>query len=179
MAEVVGVIGSVIAIAGLAKPTAKFVKALRNIAADGDPIASEIDRIATHVVMSSGTIDVAVEQLRGHCKTISGMQEKTSGVLQYIAQNKSTNILITCSKAIIKQMNEMTKDLNSMKRRPNLLTYLKWYIWKKMEVESLFPELDRVIGCLSLMCPILHLEINQHLSEGNGDEVRQCMKAEM
>ncbi|KAF4976360.1 hypothetical protein FZEAL_6958 [Fusarium zealandicum] len=180
MAEAIGVFASIITVVSLAKPTAKFVKALRATATDADPIAEEILKVASHFEMASLSIDLALRQLKGHCSTISKMHEAPSDVADYIVKNKLAHVLASCSKAVIREMKDVTEGLKSMDRGPRFIQHLKWYVWRKMEVESLFPEIDRVRAYLALVGPILHLEINQYISKRSSDEVvARCMKAEV
>ncbi|KAF4961273.1 hypothetical protein FSARC_10220 [Fusarium sarcochroum] len=179
MAEALGVIASVATIAALARPTARFVKSLKGIATDQDPISREIRRMASRIELSSTTIDIALQELKGHCASLKTMQDARSEVVRYIVENKSTDVLVRCSKAIKKQLIEASERLDAMEGRAHLIKRLKWFVWTKLEVESLFPEMQHISLCLVFVCPLLKLEINQYLLERTTDQGAQCMRQEI
>ncbi|KAF4458122.1 hypothetical protein F53441_57 [Fusarium austroafricanum] len=137
----------------LVRPTAKFVESLSSIASDNGVVAEEIRRMSSHIQMSAAIIDTSLEALKGHFKALKRTKHTPSPVLH-------------------KQMNDIVRDLKDMKERPKIIKKLKWILRNKMEVESLFPEMQLVASSLSLICPIIRLEIDEYLlKEANGDEI--------
>ncbi|KAF4443092.1 hypothetical protein FACUT_1646 [Fusarium acutatum] len=177
--EPVGALASVITIVGLIRPTAKFVKALRGIASENGMVASEIHRMATRIQTSATSIDIALEDLKSHSWTLRQISSTPSKILQYIIDNNSMQTIVSGTQSISNQMRDKAQDLKHLKKQPNLYKKLKWCIWDKMEVESLFPEMQLVAACLSLVCPIIRLEVNQFMLEKSPGEVAQCLRQEM
>ncbi|KAG5804754.1 hypothetical protein H9Q74_004429 [Fusarium xylarioides] len=177
--EPVGALASVITIVGLIRPTAKFVKALRGIASENGTVASEIHRMATRIQTSATSIDIALEDLKSHSSTLRRISSTPSKILQHMIDNKSMQTIVSGTQSIRNQMRDKAQELKQMKKQPNLYKKLKWCIWDKMEVESLFPEMQLVAVCLSLVCPIIRLEVNQFMLEKSPSEVAQCLRQEM
>lgn len=177
--EPVGALASVITIVGLIRPTAIFVKAVRGIASENGIVASEIHRMATRIHTSATSIDIALEDLRSHSSTLRQMSVTPSKILQYIIDNNSMETIVSGTKSISKQMRDKAQELKHLKKQPNLFKKLRWCIWDKMEVESLFPEMQLVAACLSLVCPIIRLEVNQFMLKKSSGEVARCLRQEM
>ncbi|RKK74654.1 hypothetical protein BFJ69_g8370 [Fusarium oxysporum] len=177
--EPVGALASVITIVGLIRPTAKFVKALRGIASENGTVASEINRMASRIRMSAISIDIALQDLKSQSSTLRQMSVTPSKILQYIIDNNSMETIVSGTKSIRKQMKDKAQELKDSKKQPKLFKKLKWCIWDKMEVESLFPEMQLVAACLSLVCPIIRLEVNQSMLEKSSGEVARCLRQEM
>ncbi|KAM0197337.1 hypothetical protein ACHAPI_005201 [Fusarium lateritium] len=179
MAEALGVIASVATIASLTKPTIKLVKSLRGIAKHDDPIANEIRRIATQIEFSATAVDVAVRQLKGHCLTLQKMPDAPTGVVQYISKNKSVDILFRGTKDVARQMRNAQHVLKSMSGQLGFWKRIKWYVWNKMELDSLFPGIQQLCLCLSFVCPILKMEIDQYIKQRSSTEVKGVMEEEI
>ncbi|KAF4946278.1 hypothetical protein FGADI_11304 [Fusarium gaditjirri] len=177
--EPVGALASVITIVGLIRPTAKFVKALRGIASENGTVASEIRRMATRIQTSATSIDIALEDLKSHSLTLRQLSVTPSKILRYIIENNSMDIIVSGTESISKQMRDKSQELKHLKKQPKFVTKLKWCIWDKMEVESLFPEMQLIAACLSLVCPIIRLEVNQLMLEKSPGEVARCIRQEM
>ncbi|KAF5685940.1 hypothetical protein FCIRC_3038 [Fusarium circinatum] len=177
--EPVGALASAITIVGLIRPTAKFVKALRGIASENGTVASEIHRMATRIQTSAISIDIALEDLKSHSSTLRRISITPSKILQYIIDTDSMRTIISGTQSISNQMRDKAQELKQLKKQPNLYKKLKWCIWDKMEVESLFPEMQLVATCLSIVCPIIKLEVNQYMLEKSPGEVAQCLRQEM
>ncbi|KAH7200937.1 hypothetical protein BKA60DRAFT_500127 [Fusarium oxysporum] len=166
--EPVGALASVITIVGLIRPTAKFVKALRGIASENGTVASEINRMASRIRMSAISIDIALQDLKSQSSTLRQMSVTPSKILQYIIDNNSMETIVSGTKSIRKQMKDKAQELKDSKKQPKLFKKLKWCIWDKMEVESLFPEMQLVAACLSLS-----------MLEKSSGEVARCLRQEM
>ncbi|RKK10068.1 hypothetical protein BFJ63_vAg11773 [Fusarium oxysporum f. sp. narcissi] len=177
--EPLGAFASVVTIVGLIRPTAKFVRSLRGITSDDGHVAKEIHTMAIRIQGSAHSIDVALEELKGHSSTLEKMQHAPSKVLQYIIDNKSMDIIVSGTESIAKQMRDIARDLSDTKKRFKILKKIDWILRNKMEVESLFPEMQLVASCLSLVCPIIRLEISQYILNKSSGEVAQCLKQEM
>ncbi|KAK2668815.1 hypothetical protein RAB80_016195 [Fusarium oxysporum f. sp. vasinfectum] len=177
--EPLGAFASVVTIVGLIRPTAKFVRSLRGITSDDGHVAKEIHTMAIRIQGSAHSIDVALEELKGHSSTLEKMQHAPSKVLQYIIDNKSMDIIVSGTESIAKQMRDIARDLSDTKKRFKILKKIDWILRDKMEVESLFPEMQLVASCLSLVCPIIRLEISQYILNKSSGEVAQCLKQEM
>jgi hypothetical protein len=177
--EPLGAFASVATIVGLIRPTAKFVRSLRGITSDDGYVATEIRRMAIRIQASATSIDVALQELKGHSSTLEKMQHAPSKVLQYIVDNKSMEIIVSGTESISKQMRDTARDLSDKKKRFKIINKIDWILRKHMEVESLFPEMQLVAACLSLVCPIIRLEINQYILNKSSGEVAQCLEQEL
>ncbi|KAG4261290.1 hypothetical protein FPRO03_11841 [Fusarium proliferatum] len=177
--EPVGALASVITIVGLIRPTAQFVKALRGIASENGIVATEIHRMATRIQTSATSIDIALEDLKSHAATLRQISITPSKILQHMIDNNSMQTIVSGTQSISNQMRDKAQELKQLKKQPNLYKKLKWCIWDKMEVESLFPEMQLVAACLSLVCPIIRLEVNQFMLKKSSGNVAQCLRREM
>ncbi|KIL93852.1 hypothetical protein FAVG1_02414 [Fusarium avenaceum] len=179
MAEALGVIASVATIASIATPTLKLAKSLRSIAKHEDPIANAIRRFATQIEISATTVDLAVQQLKGHCSTLQKMPDAPTGVLQYISKSKSVDVLIRGTEAVAKQLKDAQHGLKSISGQYLFLKRLKWYFWNKIEADSLFPDMQLLGLCLSFVCPILKMEIYQYIKQKSSTEMKEVMEAQI
>ncbi|KAF5594759.1 hypothetical protein FPCIR_4773 [Fusarium pseudocircinatum] len=161
--EPIGALASVITIVDLIRPTAQFVKALRGIASENGIVASEIHRMATRIQTSATSIDIALEDLKSHSSTLRRISITPSKILQHMIDNKSIQTIVSGTQSISNQMRDKAQELKQLKKQPNLYKKLKWCIWDKMEVESLFPEMQLVAFML----------------EKSPGEVAQCLRQEM
>ncbi|KAF5989218.1 hypothetical protein FCOIX_76 [Fusarium coicis] len=177
--EALGAFASVVAIVGLLRPTANFVKSLRGITSDDGHVAKEIERMASGIQASANSIDVSLKALKGHASKLEKMQRAPSEVLQYIIDNKSLDLIVSSTESIRKQMKHTTRDLNDTNNRYKILRKINWLLLDKMEVESLFPEMQLVASSLNLVCPIIGLEINRYLLNKSSGEVAECLKQEI
>jgi hypothetical protein len=179
MAEVLGVIASVATIASLAKPTVKLAKPLRSIAKHEDPIANAIRRIANQIEVSTTIVDIAVQQLKGHCSTLQTMSDPPTSVLQYISNHKSVDVLIRGTESVARQLKDAQQGLKSMSGQHAFLKRFKWYVWNKIELDSLFPDMQLLSLCLSFVCPILKMELNQYIKQRSSAEFKEIMEEQM
>ncbi|KAF5620358.1 hypothetical protein F25303_12598 [Fusarium sp. NRRL 25303] len=161
--EPVGAFASVITIVGLIRPTAQFVKALRGIASENGIVATEIRRMASRIETSATSIDIALEDLKSHSATLRQISTTPSKILQHIIDSNSMQTIVSGTQSIRNQMRDKAQELKQLKKQPNLYKKLKWCIWDKMEVESLFPEMQLVAFML----------------EKSPGEVAQCLRQEM
>ncbi|KAF9768026.1 hypothetical protein IL306_014743 [Fusarium sp. DS 682] len=172
-------IASIATIVTLIGPTTKLIKSLYGIASDEGIVAKEISRMANRLQTSSVSIDIGLEDLKGRSKILEGIQSAPSEVLQYIIDNESVEKIVSGTEAVSKQMSDIERDLNDMKERPKIIKKLKWCLWSKMEMESLFPEMQLVASCLSLVRPIISHEIDQYLLKGSSGTVALCLEQQM
>ncbi|TXB97052.1 hypothetical protein FocTR4_00011704 [Fusarium oxysporum f. sp. cubense] len=177
--EALGAFASVVTIVGLIRPTTKFVRSLRGITSNDGHVAKEIERMASSIQASATSIDVSLKALKGHASTLEKMQRAPSEVLQYIIDNKSIDIIVSGTESIRKQMRDTSRDLDDTNNRSEILRKINWLLLDKMEVESLFPEMQVVASCLNLVCPIIGLEINRYLLNKSSGEVAECLKQEI
>ncbi|KAF4342497.1 hypothetical protein FBEOM_3583 [Fusarium beomiforme] len=177
--EPISAFASVVTIVGLLRPTARFVKSLKGITSDEGLVAMEVGRMATRIETSATSIDVSLQALKGHSSTLAQMQETSSNILQYIIDNNLMDMIISGTENVSKQMIDMTRDLKDLRERPRIIKMIKWFLRDKLEVESLFPEMQLVAACLSLVCPIIQLEIDNYILKKSSGEVAQCLKHEI
>lgn len=179
MAEVLGTVASIVTIASLARPTARLLRTMRKIAKDSDHVAKEIEIIAAQVDMASASLDIALRQLKGHCSTMRQIQETSSDAINYIVKHNLAKAIVHGSKCIKRHMKGVGLELNSLQGNGRLIKGFKWYLWAKMEVESLLLQVQLVESHLSLVCPILNLEIFLHHSRALGERAASPFQPQM
>ncbi|RBA15736.1 hypothetical protein FPRO05_12343 [Fusarium proliferatum] len=177
--EPLGAFASIVTIVALIRPTAKLVKSLKGITSDDGYVSKEVFRMVKRIQGSATSIDIGLEALKCHSSTLEKMQQTQSKVLQSIIDNKSLDIIVSGTESIRKQMSDTTRDLKDMRERPRIIKKIDWLLRNKMEVESLFPEMQLVVACLSLVCPIIRIEIDKYILKKSSGEVAQCLKQEM
>ncbi|KAF4458121.1 hypothetical protein F53441_56 [Fusarium austroafricanum] len=179
MAEVLGVIASVIAIASLAKPTAKLVKALKDITKNDVSITKDVIDVATHIELTSETIALALLRLENHCKKIKAMENPQSRVARYIKSRNLERTMHRTSNDVKRHLRNAERHLSSMLGRSSLMNSLKWYMWNNKEVSAILTKMDRVALCLNIIGHNMELELTTFLYEEAKGEVAKCMQIEI
>ncbi|KAM0350725.1 hypothetical protein ACHAPU_003220 [Fusarium lateritium] len=179
MAEVAGIVLGIAGLKSFGKPTLEIAKALRSFAKHEDPIADAIRGIANRIELSATTVDIAVQQLKGHCSTLQNIKDKPSGILQYLSETKSLDTLVRGTLGIEKQLKDATQSLKTTKGRHAFWRRVKWYVWNKIELDDLFPSMQSLLLCLNFICPLLKFEISNYMMENSNAEGMKCMKEEM
>ncbi|RBQ77386.1 hypothetical protein FVER14953_20003 [Fusarium verticillioides] len=177
--EAVGAFASIVTIVALIRPTAKFVRSLKGITSDDGHVAKEVSNMVKQIRASASSIDIGLEDLKCHSSTLEKVQQTHSKVLQSIVDNKSLDIIVSGTESIRKRMSDTTRDLKDMRERPRIIKKIDWLLRNKMEVESLFPEMHLVAACLSLICPIIRIEVDKYILKKSSGEVAQCLRQEM
>ncbi|RGP81236.1 hypothetical protein FLONG3_618 [Fusarium longipes] len=166
MAEVVGIIGSVIAIVNLAKPTIKIVETLYKIAKDDNTLEDEILSVAERIEAANDTIELATSRIKDSRDKIKAMKHPTSRVAKYIQKGRLNDSIRKLTNDVERQLTKTDKRLEeSGSSNFRLLNGMKWYFWVSTEMTVVFNKLDRIAMYLSIIGPILELEIMTYLYE--------------
>ncbi|UZP39221.1 hypothetical protein NXS19_007037 [Fusarium pseudograminearum] len=177
MAEVIGIISGVIAIVNLAKPTAKFVGALYEIAKDDGSREHEILSVAEHIESAYETIELARLRLKDNCDRIKAMKYPTSRVAKYIKRGNLKASIRKLTEHFEWQLAKAEKGvIESMSSNFRLVNGMKWYLWINTEMTTIFTTLDRIVMYLSIMGPILELEITTYLLDRAEGETADLLR---
>ncbi|KAF5657687.1 hypothetical protein FHETE_10292 [Fusarium heterosporum] len=179
MAEAIGVIASVATIGSMVPPAVKLAKILRSIAKHEEPFRNAILTMASSIQMCGNTIRLAVHQLEGSRSILNKIKDKPLGVLNYADESQPMDAFIERKEAIEKQLSEAVKKLEAIKRQPSTLKMLKWYIWDKMNLNSLLSDMQLLGQCLSIVCPILQMEISRYKMKVSTAEVKDIVKEQI
>ncbi|CAF3471447.1 unnamed protein product [Fusarium graminearum] len=180
MAEVIGIISSVITIVNLAKPTARFVEALCKIAKDDGSREHEILSVAEHIDSAYETIELARLRLKDNCDRIKAMDHPASRVAKYIQRGNLKESIRKFTEYFEWQLTKAEKGvMDSTSSNFKLVNGMKWYLWINTEMTTIFTTLDRIVMYLSIMGPVLELEITTYLLDRAEGEIADLLKVQV
>jgi hypothetical protein len=180
MAEVIGIIASVITIVNLAKPTIKLVKTLHKVAKDDGSMEDEILSVANHMEAAYETIELARFRLKDNCDRIKAMKHPTSRVAKYIERGNLKDSVRKLTEDVEWQLTKAAEGLvESMSSKYRLVNGMKWYFWINTEMTAIFNKFDRVAMYLSIIGPILELEITRYLLDRAEGETARLLGVQM
>ncbi|RGP74636.1 hypothetical protein FSPOR_1214 [Fusarium sporotrichioides] len=180
MAEVLGIISGVIAIVNVVKPTVKFVEILYKIAKDDSAMEHEILSVAEHVEFAYETIELARLRLKDNCDRIKAMKHPASRVAKYIERGNLKGSIRKLTEYFEWQLKKAEKGLmGSRSSNFRFVNGMKWYLWTNLEMTAIFTTLDRIAMYLSIMGPILELEITTYLLDRAEGEIAGLLKVQV
>ncbi|CAG1970443.1 unnamed protein product [Fusarium graminearum] len=163
MAEVIGIISSVITIVNLAKPTARFVEALYKIANDDGSREHEILSVAEHIDSAYETIELARLRLKDNCDRIKAMDHPASRVAKYIQRGNLKESIRKFTEYFEWQLTKAEKGvMDSTSSNFKLVNGMKW-----------------IVMYLSIMGPVLELEITTYLLDRAEGEIADLLKVQV
>lgn len=171
MAEVVGLVASAIAIAGLAKPVIKFVKKTKSIARDAKSIRDDLTHCLSRVGFSAASINIAQDTLLRHCEKQNHYNSSDKSALIDLFQEKDA------SEHLRKQALLMRREFRHLKDEMFALLNMRWAFfvaWKwshslKEELNGFQEKLLYIQISLILILECVRLEIE--LRRKDRDEV--------
>lgn len=169
MAEVVGLMASVIAVAGLADNVLKFVKNARSWARDLKTVRDELCHSIHDVGFAANNISIAQSTLRSYCSSRDIADQ--SAVINFMQIETASGYVKTkCSsiKDHVEWLESKIHSLLDISWTP-IVTW-KWRISLKDEVEALRSAMYFILANLNLVLNCIHLEMamkrdNQSLIE--------------
>ncbi|RBR11258.1 uncharacterized protein FIESC28_09142 [Fusarium coffeatum] len=171
MAEILGVVASVITIVNLAGPTAKLIETLYKVAKDGDEMENAIISVANQLEVADETMKLAKRRLQDNCDKIRKMKHPTSRVARYIEGSSLEQKISHITKDIERQLDVADNSLVDTCSRFKFVQGLRWYFWTIDEMRAVFISLDRVAIYLSIIGFILELEVFSYMLERTDDEI--------
>ncbi|KAK2035433.1 hypothetical protein LX32DRAFT_410 [Colletotrichum zoysiae] len=177
MAEVLGIIGSCVAIGQLVGYGRKFVRELRQFSeCDGSP-TEQLQRRAGQASMfwtSIGTAKVAL-----HCHYT---QHRDSAVLKYVSRNRIFQRIETEAEFVRSQLSAAIKRLETLSRsRSTVVRFLRWRRYRdSILVPS--PEMELVQTCLQMVVSSAQLEacsLQRKKLPPEAEEERKRLRTEM
>ena len=179
MAEIAGLVLSVITIVNLAKPTAKLIKTLDTVAKDGNGMGDEIESVKDQLEGASTTIELAQRKLQDNCDEIKQMKRPTSRVGKYIEDINFERSIRKLTRDVNRQMSKANQSLAKTTSSIKFVQGLKWFMWTVSEMKAVFTKLDRVAIYLSIIGSILELEVFSYMLEQANSEISGMLERHM
>lgn len=179
MAEIAGLVLSVITIVNLAKPTAKLIKTLDTVAKDGDGMGNEIESVKDQLGVAKTTIELAQRKLQDNCDKIKQMKHPTSEVGKYIEDINFERSIEKLTRDVNRQMSKAHESLVKTTSSIKFWQGLKWFMWTFNEMKAVFTKLDRVAIYLSIIGSIIELEVFSYMLERANSEISGMLETHM
>lgn len=157
MAEAVGLVASIIAIAGLADTVLKFVGETRYVVKDMRSLAGETERSIGRIHFAAGTINTAQTTLSTYCGA-GGITSK-SHVIQFIEDNAATTFLKSESKHLTLHVNKLKEGVYALRKRWVPVAAMFWRYFIKDQIEDLREDMEFIPVNLTLLLCCVQLEI--------------------
>lgn len=158
MAEVVGLMSSIIAVAGLAKTVLVFVKNANSWARDLKTVRDELCRSIRHVGFAANTIRIAQHTLRGYCGSRDITDQST--VIHFLEAASAAEYVETECSAIGDHVESLENKIYSLLDiRWTPIVTLKWRISVRDEIEDLRNKMLSIQTSLSLVLNCINLEV--------------------
>jgi hypothetical protein len=166
MAEVVGLVASIIAICELGGKTVKVSRILLEIARSAPFLQDEIEQIAHPLQLSGSAIKNAYEQLQS-----LDIRDGNSLVSRHMRKNNVAKNLHICAKEVMEKLSYFLEEVLSLTDTWKWLAAYKWYK-SKARFNAIGIMVESVKSSMTLLMHSAHLEILQNQST-NGAETQQ------
>ncbi len=153
MAEVAGLVASIIAIGGAADTAYRIQRKIRRLARDLGAAQENILKFATEVKDFSLVVSTASLSLHEYSKKSSA----ESKVLQHIQHHEVLNQTVKASNCVMDHIDKLMPRLKSLESSIPLVERWKWVL-RRTEVESLGPKMESVKSGLQLIVTVVILE---------------------
>lgn len=157
MAEAVGLVASIIAIAGLADNVLKFVRETRYVVRGMRNLAGETERPIGRIQFAAGTIKAAQKTLSTYCA--AGGRTSQSHVIQFIEENAASTFLKSESEYLNLHVNKLKRGVSALRNRWVLFAALSWHYCIKDHLEDLRDNMEFIRVNLTLLVCCVHLDI--------------------
>lgn len=157
MAEAVGLVASIIAIAGLADTVLKFVGETRYVVQDMRSLAGETERSIGRIHFAALTIDTAQTTLSTYCG--AGGITSQSHVIQFIEDNAAATFLKSESKYLGLHVNKLKEGVCALRKRWVPVAAIFWRYFIKDQIEDLREDMQFIQVNLTLLLSCVQLEI--------------------
>ncbi|KAK1961837.1 hypothetical protein LY78DRAFT_644127 [Colletotrichum sublineola] len=153
MAEVLGIIGSCVAIAQLVGYGQKFARELRQFSKCAGSPTEQLQRHARQAGLFWRSIGAANVALNLHCA-----QHDDSAVLKYAVKNRLFERIDTEATFVKRQLSDAIKHLENLSgSKITVIRFLRWRQYKDSILVP-FPEMDLVQNCLQMVMTSAQLE---------------------
>lgn len=157
MAEAMGLVASIIAIAGLADTVLKFVGETRYVVKDMRSLAGETKRSIGRIHFAAGTINTAQATLSTYCA--AGGITSQSHVIQFIEDNAAATFLKSESKHLSLHVNKLKEAVYALRKRWVPMAAMFWRYIIKDQIEDLREDMEFIQVNLTLLLCCVQLEI--------------------
>lgn len=157
MAEAVGLVASIIAIAGLADNVLKFVGETRHFVRDVRSLTGETERSVRRIHFAAGTINTAQTTLSTYCA--AGGITSQSHVIQFIEDNATASFLESESRYLSVHVNKLKEGVYALRKRWVPVAAMYWRYFVKDQVEDLREDMEFIQVNLTLLLCCVQLEI--------------------
>lgn len=158
MAEIVGLIASIAALAGVAKTAVRFVKEVKSIARDLKTVRDELGVSVDQIDYTARGIHIAQKILRRYCED-RGTAER-SEVIGFIRSRRATRYLKNQSDSIQDQIQRLGVEISNLLRwRLTMVVTWKWRSSLRNAIEVLQNRLHLIESHLSLLLNSVLVEI--------------------
>lgn len=165
MAEILGLIGSGVAILQVAEAATKLSKSLFHLARRIKSASEEIKDFAMQTQLFAGVIGAAHASLQQHNRS----QGSESPVLRYIDNAGVLGKLVAASDRVTEHTKSLMPRLRALRSRLDLLTRIKW-VMQREAVEAMGPKMESVKTSLILIITVISLEKgNQQERSAHGE----------
>lgn len=169
MAEAVGLMASIIAIAGLADTVLKFVKETRNVVKDLRTLTVETERSIGRVNLAAGSINTAQTILSKYC---AGGTASQSDVIQFIEDHSTATFLESESEYLRRHVEELKPGVQALRKRWVPVATILWRYFIKEQMEDLTDNMEFIQRNLTALLGCVHLEIALKREERNKTEMQ-------
>jgi hypothetical protein len=152
MAEVIGIIGSIIAVATV---TTQLSRSLHGIAKSIGSAGDDIEKFAMNTADFSALMRLAHTSLDSHCAKLSA--QSSSDTFRQITEGGVLEQLLEHCKLINKWIAQLKPRLKSLRSNIALVSRVKWY-FQKSDVKDLGNEMDSMKASIQLMLSIVSIE---------------------
>jgi hypothetical protein len=155
MAELLGVIGSIIAVATM---TTQLSNSLYRIARSIGSVGDEVNRFAMETADFSSLMRLTHMSLSSHCSQI--IKQDESSVLRTITELEVFDQLVDHCEGINSDIKKIKPHLWSLKSRLSIISRIKW-LMQKSDVQTLGWTMDKMKSSLNLLVALVAFEAAQ------------------
>ncbi|KAH7317577.1 hypothetical protein BKA65DRAFT_104639 [Rhexocercosporidium sp. MPI-PUGE-AT-0058] len=165
MAEAVGLVASVVALAGAAGTALKMSKALYDLAQSLEAAAYEIEDFALNVKVFGSVMELGYTSLQG-----AFGREFETPVVEYIKRNILDD-LIKQSQHTNERMDIVCRKTEIIQGKVKFITKIKWVLGRK-QILSLRPEMQGLKESLNIVISCVALEIALQSQSSESEEIK-------
>lgn len=171
MAEAVGLMASIVAVAGLAKTVLNFVDNTKQLARDLKTVREELLRSVRQVGNSAKTIHLAQDTLSKYCKKMQATGQ--SEVISYVEKNETIyNCFEEESYWIKKDVYSLEDEIFSLLDiRLTIRVTWKWRGSLKDKIEAIRTDMDFLQTSLGLVLNCVQLNVEMRRADRNEIEM--------
>jgi hypothetical protein len=172
MAEILGLVASIAAVAGVADHALRLARSMKRLSRDLGAARKDIRCFARDIDAFSSIIGAAHYTLQTHAKP-----ESPSKIVVFIHERKLLGQLVEQSDRVIDHIEELRPGIKSLKSSISFITRIRW-IMRREDVNALRPKMESVKTSLNLVISMVMYEalmqsIGLQASSRNNSEATQ------